>query len=182
MKKVVESLQQILGVELPFDELLNRVPDLKNQVVLERVYSMLKHVYETQMPFNVLLGVKVDSLTAEMVTVSIDMKPDLIGNYQQKIIHGGVISALLDLAGGIAVQTAGVSLLDGSTVLQMIQRFSLTSTIDMRVDYLRPGAGSRFIVEAKPVRVGRKVGVCRMDMKNENSLLIAQGTAAYMVG
>ena len=53
-----------------------------------------------RIPFNRLLGIELDELSAERVTMHLPMKPELIGNFVQGILHGGVISALLDVTGG----------------------------------------------------------------------------------
>jgi len=55
-------------------------------------------------------------------------------------------------------------------------------TIDMRVDYLRPGRGARFYSSGTVMRTGRKVAVTRMELKNSDDVLIAVGTGAYIVG
>ena len=53
-----------------------------------------------RIPFNRLLGIELDELSAERVTMHLPMKPELIGNFVQGILHGGVISTLLDVCGG----------------------------------------------------------------------------------
>jgi uncharacterized protein (TIGR00369 family) len=55
-------------------------------------------------------------------------------------------------------------------------------TIDLRVDYLRPGRGKTFIARGRIMRAGRKVAVVRMEMHNESELLVAVGTGTYMIG
>ena len=56
-------------------------------------------------------------------------------------------------------------------------------TIDLRVDYLRPGRGERFTATSSPVlRAGNKVAVARVELHNEEQLYIASATATYMVG
>ena len=60
--------------------------------------------------------------------------------------------------------------------------FAQVGTIDLRVDYLRPGRGERFTASGRIMRSGRKVAVVRMEMHNEDALLVAVGTGTYMVG
>jgi acyl-coenzyme A thioesterase PaaI-like protein len=55
-------------------------------------------------------------------------------------------------------------------------------TIDMRVDYLRPGRGERFQSSGTVMRTGNKVAVTRMELRNEKDIMIAVGTGAYIVG
>jgi uncharacterized protein (TIGR00369 family) len=61
-------------------------------------------------------------------------------------------------------------------------RIARIGTIDMRVDYLRPGRGRQFQSGGKIMRTGRKVAVTRMELKNQDGVLIAVGTGAYIVG
>ena len=57
-----------------------------------------------------------------------------------------------------------------------------SSTIDLRVDYLRPGKGAWFDASAEVIRTGKRVVVTRMEMLNDESTLIAVGTGTYIVG
>ena len=55
-------------------------------------------------------------------------------------------------------------------------------TIDPCVDYLRPGKGNYFIATGAIMRVGRRVSVTRMELHNDQDVLIAVGTGTYIVG
>jgi uncharacterized protein (TIGR00369 family) len=60
--------------------------------------------------------------------------------------------------------------------------FANLGTIDLRVDYLRPGKGAWFDASAEVIRTGKRVVVTRMEMLNDESKLIAVGTGTYIVG
>ena len=62
------------------------------------------------------------------------------------------------------------------------QRLSRMGTIDLRVDYLRPGRGERFTATSTLLRAGNKVAVARVELHNEAQVYIASATATYMVG
>ncbi len=68
---------------------------------LQEALNQLKVIYENQMPFNRLLDIRIDSLTPTDVKVRFDMREELIGNFIRQILHGGVISSVLDLTGGL---------------------------------------------------------------------------------
>jgi uncharacterized protein (TIGR00369 family) len=55
-------------------------------------------------------------------------------------------------------------------------------TIDLRVDYLRPGRGKHFIATARIVRRGKRIAVVHMELHNDEGELIATGGGAYAVG
>jgi len=69
--------------------------------------SFLKHLYENDLPFNQLLGIKIKSINLENVKTEFTMQANLIGNPVQKTLHGGVISSVLDATGGL-VASAGI--------------------------------------------------------------------------
>jgi len=148
----------------------------------KELLAALRQMYEERLPFNRVLGLEVRRLTPETIAVEFDMKTELIGNYVQEALHGGVISASLDATGGLLASASIVPKLIGKSVETVTDRFARLGTIDLRVDYLRPGRGQRFTATGSILRSGRKVAVTRMELVNENDLLIAVGTGTYIVG
>ena len=71
--------------------------------------------------------------------------------------------------------------MQGQSVQAMAERFAKIGTIDMRIDYLRPGVGDHFIATGYVLRTGNKVAVTRMELHNNERQLIAVGTGAYVV-
>jgi len=64
---------------------------------------------------------------------------------------------------------------------QVMARFATLATIDLRVDYLRQGIGERFTASSEIVRLGKRVGVTRSSLINNEGTLIATGNASYIV-
>jgi uncharacterized protein (TIGR00369 family) len=133
-----------------------------------------RDIYENQVPFNRILGLKLESLTEKDVCIKFKMKDELVGNYVDGVLHGGVISAALDSVGAL---TASVGILKGMKSLQIDQ--IVKGTIDLRVDYLRPGKGKHFLATGSIIRMGKKVVVIRMELHNDRKSLIAIGTGTY---
>ncbi|MGL4436088.1 MAG: thioesterase family protein, partial [Giesbergeria sp.] len=95
--------------------------------------------------------------------------------------HGGVISAGLDAMGGLAVMAAiGARHMDEEP-LQRLHRFAKLGTIDLRVDYLRPGIGTHFELRAEVLRLGSRVATTRMEFLGADGKLLSSGAAAYIV-
>ena len=141
----------------------------------------LKDIFEQRILFNQVLGLKIDHLGAEEVTGHIDMRRELIGHFAHQRLHGGVISATLDAMGGLAVMAAiGARHLDEPPA-QRLLRFSKLGTIDLRVDYLRPGIGERFGMRAQVMRLGSRVASTRMEFLDADGKLLSTGAAAYIV-
>lgn len=135
-----------------------------------------------QMPFNRLLGLQVSRFADDEVEVHFPWAEQLVGNPIQKILHGGVIATVLDVAGGMMAVASALGRFSDIDQSELVQRFGKMSTIDIRTDYLRPGRGDTFIATARVIRAGNKVAVCRMELHNEQGVHIALGTGTYLVG
>jgi uncharacterized protein (TIGR00369 family) len=141
----------------------------------------IKTVFEEKIVFNQVLGLQVVSLLPERVVARIDMRPELVGHYAYNRLHGGVISAGLDAMGGLAVMAAiGAKHMD-ETPQQRLARFAKLGTIDLRIDYLRPGIGSHFELRAEVLRLGSRVATTRMEFFGPDGQLMSAGAAAYIV-
>jgi uncharacterized protein (TIGR00369 family) len=141
----------------------------------------LKNIFEEKIVFNQLLGLKITSLMPDRVTARIDMRRELIGHYAHNRVHGGVISAGLDAMGGLAVMAAiGARHMD-ELPQQRLQRFGKLGTIDLRVDYLRPGVADYFELSAEVLRLGSRVASTRMEFRGSDGKLFSTAAAAYIV-
>ena len=141
----------------------------------------LKKIFEEMIVFNQVLGLKITSLQPTRVTARIDMKRELIGHFGFNRIHGGVISAGLDAMGGLAVMAAiGARHMD-ETPAQRLHRFGKLGTIDLRIDYLRPGIGEFFELRAEVMRLGSRVASTRMEFLGADGKLLSTGAGAYIV-
>jgi uncharacterized protein (TIGR00369 family) len=144
-----------------------------------RLKSAVQHAFEHTIPFNRVLGLSVDSLDAHAPRLRFDMRPELVGNPVRQILHGGVISATLDVVGGLAVVLALAAKMDQSSAELP---FPNVGTIDLRIDYLRPGRGQYFVATGRVVRLGGRVAVVHSELVNDADEQIATGAAAYTVG
>ena len=137
-----------------------------------------------QIPFNKVLGLRPTKLSDNYCEFKMKMKDDLIGNFLQGILHGGAISTALDVTGGAMAMVAAWQRLKERKVPSSERPKTLAKlgTIDMRVDFLRPGKGKEFTISSTLLRIGNKVAVTRMELKNEKDDLIAVGTGTYLCG
>ena len=141
----------------------------------------LTHIWQEAIVFNTVLGLKISSITPERVVAHIAMRPELVGHYSFNRIHGGVISAGLDAMGGLAVMAAiGARHMDEPPA-QRLHRFGKLGTIDLRIDYLRPGIGESFELRAEVMRLGSRVASTRMEFLGSDGKLLSTGAAAYIV-
>ncbi len=146
-----------------------------------RVDATLIDLFERAITFNQTLGLKITAVQPHDVRATFDMRPGLIGHYAHQRLHGGVISATLDHVGGLAVVVAIAARHAQDNAQQVLQRFARLGTIDLRVDYLRPGLGKQFTVTAEVTRLGGRIASTQMRLVNDEGTLIATGAAAYTV-
>ena len=145
-------------------------------------WETIQNIFEDSVPFHKFLGVRVIGLESGNPKLTLDMHDRFIGNFVRGNLHGGVISSLLDVIGGIVAFVDVVNRNNIELSEDRIEQFSKMGTIDIRVDYLRPGYGDKFIASAYVLRTGKKVAVTRMELHNDSDKLIAVGTGAYVVG
>ena len=118
-----------------------------------------------QSPFNTFLDLEVVTADPEKqsVVMRLKMRPEferLAGSGQW---HGGPMAAAIDIVGDYAL-----AMLFGAPL----------PTINLRVDYLRPGKGALTLV-ALIRRSGKTVGTVDVDVLNEAGDLVAIGRANY---
>lgn len=133
--------------------------------------DILRQLMEEIIPFNRYLGVRMTKGEAGLVRLEVPFREELIGDPTRPALHGGVMSALADAAGGGAVW---ISIDDDRARI---------STIDLRIDYLRPGRPETLAAEAKIVRIGNRVGVAdvRLFHPSNEEETIATGKGVYNI-
>lgn len=148
------------------------------------VLEKIKEYYLEYLPFNKVLGIDIDLLDYDSgdALVSFPMTPDLIGNPVAGVLHGGVTASVIDLTGGLSAMISCAKLHAGTSLELITQKLATSATIDMRVDYLRPGRGRNFLCKSRIIRAGSRIVVSKMDLFNESEIRIATGTATYLIG
>ena len=117
-------------------------------------------------PYHAVLRPQPVSVDAQAGTVTIRLPyreefrraPDAPG------YHGGVIAALIDLAGHAAVAV---------TVGRMVP------TIDLRIDFLRAPAGGDLTARGKLLRAGRSIARADVEIFDDTNNVVAVGRGTY---
>lgn len=100
-------------------------------------------------PHNVALGLRIADYEPGRVVMELPYQEKLVGNPSTGVIHGGVITTLIDSTCGGAVLTK----------LHEVRR---VATLDLRIDYLRPAKpGQTVTCEAVCYRVTHHVAFVR---------------------
>ncbi|MBN1277215.1 MAG: thioesterase family protein [Deltaproteobacteria bacterium] len=147
----------------------------------EELVAAVNERFNEKIPFNKVLGLKVESISYKSVKVSFQMRHELMGHYNRGMLHGGVISSVIDVAGGLSALMGVQQKMSGESLEARIAKFGSVSTIDVRVDFLRPGIGKWFVATAYVLRTGKKIAVTRIELQNDQNQLIAVGTGSYVV-
>jgi uncharacterized protein (TIGR00369 family) len=146
-----------------------------------RLDAALVELFEQRISFNQVLGLRLESVRHGDVKARLAMRPELVGHHAYGRLHGGVISATLDVMGGLALMVAIGERHAHESTPQVMHRFMKMATIDLRVDYLRPGLGASFTASGEVTRLGSRLGSTLMRMFSDSGELIATGAAAYVV-
>ncbi len=133
-------------------------------------------------PFNRVIGVTLESMSPTGARMEVAHRDELTNNPASGILHGGVVSSILDVVGGLSALSALVFDRDLDTLDEILEIFVKFGTVDLRVDYLRPGVGERFTATGTVMRSGRRLAVTRMEFSNEQGTLLATGTGTYVTG
>ena len=147
-----------------------------------RVDAALVDIFEQRIVFNQVLGLKIASVQPGDVRGTVAMRPELVGHAAYGRLHGGVISAVLDAMGALALMVAMAEHHPHDSTEQVLNRFVKLATIDLRVDFLRQGQGLHFVATAEVSRLGGRVGSTQMRLCNDAGILLATAAAAYMLG
>lgn len=146
--------------------------------------TLLAHFVDVfaTIPFNRTLGLKIHAIEADSISLIFTMRDDLIGNFMQNILHGGVIASVLDMAGGVAAMITAVHRLPLQDIEALSAQLGKSSTLNLHVDFLRPGKGQHFIAKATVLRAGSKITFTRMELFNQDEVLIATASGTYLIG
>src|SRR5688572_28696161 len=116
-------------------------------------------------------GLRLDRAARGEAWSSLPYRPVFVGDTATGVLHGGVVTAMLDESCGMAVQLA----LDGTSAI---------ATLDLRIDYQKPATpGLEIKAHSVCYRVTRSIAFVRAAayQESENDP-VATATACFMVG
>jgi len=131
--------------------------------------EVVKHFITQMIPHNRELGMELVELGSGWVSGKVPYREEFIGNPFTGVIHGGVVTTLLDSLGGVAA--ASTAHYGGSL-----------ATLDLRIDYLRPSKpGQAVIGRVECFKVTRNVAFTRgIAHDGDASDPVASMTATYI--
>lgn len=128
----------------------------------------LMEIMEKEVPFNRYLGIRGGSAEKGKSVLVLPVRPEFVGDTRRPALHGGVVSALIDTAGGLAAWSA-------------LEENESVSTVDLTVDYLEP-AGLRGDLRAAAELLRKGNRVCHVRVRvTQDGTLVAEGRGVYNI-
>lgn len=108
--------------------------------------EQLKQFIEQAVPFNAHLGLHVELLELGKAVIRMPFSKSHVGDVFRPAMHGGALAALIDATAGAAAMTHATA-------------NDRLSTIDLRIDYLRPAPLADVLATAEVRRMGKRIAV-----------------------
>ncbi|MEW9897884.1 PaaI family thioesterase [Chitinivorax sp. PXF-14] len=120
----------------------------------------------TEIPHSTTIGLQYVQGERGRATMKIDYRAELVGNPKTGVIHGGVITSLIDTTSGLSV-------------FSRLSEAEAIATLDLRIDYLKSAIpGEPIYCTAECYRLGSNIAFTRATAYQESS----EQPIAYSVG
>lgn len=116
-----------------------------------------------EIDFNQHLGIRVVRHHKDGVTISCDLRKEL--HNMSGVLHGGVTATLVDVAAGMA----------------LMHRGQKATTVELKINYLRPVTGRKVTARSRFVRIGKTLVTAVVDVFDDHKNRAAIGIVTYML-
>jgi uncharacterized protein (TIGR00369 family) len=116
-------------------------------------------------PFHRWLGVTLQAMSPDGVEILLPWREEFVSDPVVRYTHGGILAALIDLAGDYAVAARigrGVP------------------TVDMRVDFHRAAMPGPLVARANIIKLGGTLATAEAEVFDEHDKLVASGRGVYL--
>ena len=121
---------------------------------------------KTKNPFWALLGMELLEIKKGWAIVRLPVEDKLTNAIG--LVHGGAIFSAADSAVGIAL-------------VGMTNRNENISTLEMKINYMKPVKGREIMAEAKIIHRGSQTAIGDVEVRDEDRNLISKGLATYAI-
>ncbi len=119
-----------------------------------------------EIPFNSHVGFKLVRLHKDGVTIECPLRPELMNG--AGVLHGGVTATLADVAVGMALA-------------RHLGRPRAATTVEMKINYLRPAAHGKISARSHLVMVGARLCCGRVEIVDSEKRPVAAALITYMI-
>src|SRR6476661_5809304 len=133
--------------------------------------QLAKAIEARRSVYGYISGLRLDRAAPGEAWSSLPYRPAFVGDTETGVLHGGVVTAMLDESRGMAVQLA----LDGTSAI---------ATLDLRIDYQKPATpGLDIKAHSVCYRTTRSIAFVRSTAYQESEDdPVATATACFMIG
>ncbi|HLZ05501.1 MAG TPA: hotdog domain-containing protein [Bradyrhizobium sp.] len=133
--------------------------------------SLAEAIGRRRSTYGHISGLQLDRAAPGEAWSSLPYRPAFVGDSETGVLHGGVVTAMLDESCGMAVQLA----LDGTRAI---------ATLDLRIDYQKPATpGLAIRAHSLCYRVTRSIAFVRATAyQDSEDDPVATATACFMIG
>jgi len=117
-------------------------------------------------PFHRWLGLEIVELADDRLVLEMPWRDEIVSNPQVNAVHGGILSALIDLTGLYAINALGGT---------------ARATADLRVDFHRPATSGPLRAIGRVIKLGPHLSVAETCVESLAGELLASGRGAYVV-
>lgn len=124
-----------------------------------------------EIPHSAAIGIEFVHGQRGSATLRLAYRPELIGNPVSGVLHGGVMTSLIDNCSALSV-------------FSLLEQPEAIATLDLRIDYLRAATvGAPVYCMAECYRLGRQIAFTRATVYQEcGDSPVAHGVATFMRG
>ena len=119
-----------------------------------------------EIPFNAHVGLRLVRLHKDGVTLACQLRPELMNG--SGVLHGGVRATLADVAVGMALA-------------RHLGRPRAATTVELKINYLRPVARSKITARSHLVKVGARLCCGRVEIFDGERRPVAAALVTYMI-
>lgn len=132
--------------------------------------AVLNVAFTHNVPFNAALGLELVEAEDGLAAIRLPYRAELVGNPETGVLHGGVVSSLVDATCGAAVFLS-------------VKPLRPIATLDLRIDYLRAAeAGQDLVCRARCTRITTHVAfVQAIAHHGDPDQAIATAAATFMI-
>jgi len=127
--------------------------------------AVVRELYDA-IPFHQSLELEVLIVTPRRAETKVPFADALVGNPDLEVLHGGIISAIVDLTGAAVF---------------IGECEDYTPTVDLRVNYLEAAGKQPLYATATVERSGESIGVAGVEVESGDTVC-ATGTGVYKLG